>query len=151
MTKNKLKNAVLILLAFVLMFSGAFLGARIATMNTGTQTAETQAATTEQTGNIAIPCFEEIRLQAEQTAQSAYFYNPSGNNCYFTVSLFLDDTELYTSDMIAPSEEITEIELLQPLSAGVYYEGIIRYSCYDLDTMEKLNGADVVTRLEVKQ
>lgn len=58
---------------------------------------------------------------------------------------------LNTSDMIAPSEEITEIELLQPLSAGVYYEGIIRYSCYDLDTMEKLNGADVVTRLEVKQ
>lgn len=151
MTKNKLKNAVLILLAFVLMFSGAFLGARIATMNTGTQTAETQAGTTERTGNIAIPCFEEIRLKAEQTAQSVYFYNPSGNNCYFTVSLFFDDTELYTSDMIAPSEEITEIELLQPLSAGVYYEGIIRYSCYDLDTMEKLNGADVVTRLEVKQ
>lgn len=145
----KLKLGIVTMLVVALIIGSSFCGAWFWTKHNATEHSTTEAIASETSGGIAIPGYEEIRLKADQTTQSVSFYNPDDNNCYFVISLFIGNTELYTSEMIAPGGEITEIELIQPLSHGVYYEGIIRYSCYDLDTMEKLNGADVVTRLEV--
>ena len=52
--------------------------------------------------------------------------------------------------MIAPGEELHDICITQPLAAGVYYDARIRYRSFDLDSMEELNGAEVVTILEVE-
>lgn len=54
------------------------------------------------------------------------------------------------ADMIAPGEELRDICIAQPLAAGVYYDARIRYRSFDLDSLEELNGAEVVTILEVE-
>jgi len=98
--------------------------------------------------SIQIPAVTGINLKSEQLEQNVDFYNPSGNNCYFVLSLYLsDDTLIYQSDKIAPSEHITDITLLQALQRGVYGHCRLVYHCYAMDGETPLNGTDVVLEI----
>lgn len=94
--------------------------------------------------SITIPAVTGINLKSGQLQQKVDFNNPKGNQCYFVISIYLsDDTLVYKSDYLAPSETITEITLLQPLQKGTYKNCRIVYNCYTLDSKAALNSGDV--------
>lgn len=149
MTKRKASAFAAALLAAAAVFGLSFFGARMGV--SGDRAAQAKNTGDEiGTRSIAIPGFEAVQLKAGQQEQSVSFYNPAGNSCYFQLSLILNGEELFSSDMIAPGEELHDICIAQPLAAGVYYDARIRYRSFDLDSLEELNGAEVVTILEVE-
>ncbi len=104
----------------------------------------------EQEG-IAIPGYKVIGLKADQREQQVNFYNPQVNDCYFVISLLLEDgTELWKSKLIVPGKGLYEIELNQTLPAGTYENSILKYECYAMDdNLSELNGGEVQLTLEV--
>lgn len=88
---------------------------------------------------ISIPCFESLVFKANQTTQKVNLYNPENNNCYFVISLIVEQDTLFKSDMIAPNTGFYEIELSEELAAG-QYSGIIVYECYSLTDLSPMNG-----------
>lgn len=148
MPKKKAETFAFVLIAAVAVFSLSFAGARMGTASREEAAGETRAENT--TKAIAIPGYEVIPLKADQNEQSVTLYNPAANDCYFVVSLLLNEEELFTSELMAPGEELRNINLSQPLAAGVYYDARLKYQSFDLDNMTELNGAEVVTILEVK-
>lgn len=118
----------------------------------GSETTETEKKTLDFTPaeerRIKIPAVTGINLKAGQLRQTVDFHNPKENDCYFVLSLYLsDDTLIYQSDMLAPSEQISEIELLQELQRGIYRNCRLVYSCFALDGKTKLNGSNVVLEI----
>ena len=102
------------------------------------------------TGSITIPGFERMMLKANTTSQSAGFYNPSNNACYFVIELSLEDgTVVYKSGLIAPGKALYDISLKSTLTSGTY-TGHLKYYCYSMADLHELNGADVNLLLEVK-
>lgn len=100
---------------------------------------------------INIPGMTGINLKAGQLKQSVDFSNPEGNPCYFQLQLFLSDgTLIWESEYIAPSEEITEITLLQQLERGIYQNCKLIYNCYSLDDKATLNSAQVMLEINAK-
>lgn len=98
-------------------------------------------------GKIKLPIVSGLNMRAGQLQQTVDFYNPN-ENCYFVISLYLSDgTLIYKSDMIAPSEYITEITLLQPLQRGIYNKCNMVFDCYALDKTTALNGGS--TNIEI--
>lgn len=91
---------------------------------------------------INIPGFSGIHLESGQLNQKVSFYNPSDNNCYFVISLYLsDDTCIYQSDYIEPGEQLTDITLSQSLEKGLYKNCRLCYRCFSLDNKTELNGS----------
>lgn len=112
---------------------------------------ETLVAQAPEMGSIAIPGFDRLVMKAGETAQEVTLDNPQQNNCYFVLSMYLPDGEkIYQSSKLAPGEILNSIELKRPLEAGTYEGVTLRYSCYDIDSLETLNGADVKFKLEVE-
>lgn len=148
MLKKRVEIIAFVLIAAAAIFGLSFAGARMGTVSRERAIKEAQEEST--TKAIAIPGYEAIPLKADQNEQSVSLYNPAANDCYFVVSLFLNEKELFTSELMAPGEELHNIFLSQPLSAGIYYDARLRYRSFDLDSMTELNGAEVVTILEVK-
>ena len=139
-------------LAIAAVFSAAFLGARLGA-GIGPEAAAdtTEAAEPLEAGQgIAIPGYDEIRLNANETEQTVYFHNPAQNRCFFVISLIIDGVEIYRSEMISPGAKIENISLSAPLYAGNYSGAVLSYSCYDLYTQQELNGAEMPVKLEVK-
>lgn len=103
-------------------------------------------------GDIAIPGYASMVMKAGQTTQEVDMGNPAENNCYFRITLLLEDgTSLYQSDLIEPGKGLREIELTQPLEAGTY-RAVIRYDCYSYDeAQEALNGAESGFTLDVRE
>lgn len=98
--------------------------------------------------SIIIPAINGINLKSGQLQQKVDFYNPEGNPCYFQISLYLsDDTLLWQSEYIAPSENITDITLNQELKRGIYQNCRLVYDCFSLEDKSKLNGGEV--KLEI--
>lgn len=94
--------------------------------------------------SITIPAVTGLNMKSCQLQQKVDFYNPKENQCYFVISIYLsDDTLIYRSDYLAPSETITEITLLQPLQKGTYKNCRIVYNCYTLDSKAALNSGDI--------
>lgn len=94
--------------------------------------------------SITIPAVTGINLKSGQLQQKVDFYNPKENQCYFVISIYLsDDTLIYKSDFLAPTETITEINLLQTLQKGTYKNCRMVYNCYTLDSKATLNSGDV--------
>lgn len=148
-----MKNRAIIILSAVLIiavaFCASFFGARLgAAPTTGPAEAE-EAEPLNAAESIALAGYDALRLSARQTEQSVYFYNPGRNKCFIAISLLCDGKELYTSPMLAPNTKIEHISLLEPLPAGTY-DGIIKYSCFDLYTQRELNGAEAAVKLEVE-
>ena len=94
--------------------------------------------------SINIPAVTGLNLKSGQLQQKVDFYNPKENQCYFIISIYLsDDTLIYKSDYLAPTETITEINLLQTLQRGTYKNCRIVYNCYTLDSKAPLNSGNV--------
>lgn len=144
---KKFTKPLLILLVIAAAFAASYFGARLGAPNSTEAADETQPLEANQ--SIILAGYDVIRLDAQETDQKVYFYNPDKNNCFIVISLIVDGVELYASDMIAPNTKIDSITLSQPLTAGIYDDAVIRYSCYDLYTQRELNGTDIAVKLEV--
>lgn len=93
------------------------------------------------TGGIAIPGFDLLYFSADQTTQKVNLYNPSNNDCFFVMSIIVNDTVLWKSGNVAPGQGFYEIELSDPLSKGEY-PAKLKIECYTVDG-QALNGATV--------
>ena len=102
-------------------------------------------------GTISIPGFESLELKADAKKQSIALSNPAENNCYFIISLYLEDgTLLWRSELIEPGENSKPLELEQPLEKGTY-KARITYECFRMDEeLSQLNGAELKLTLRVK-
>ena len=117
-----------------------------------------ESVVTEQTGgvksneSIAIPGYEALELKADTLKQNICLKNPQENNCYFVITLMLEDgTELWQSEYIKPNEITKPIKLNKKLEAGTYPNSVLEYSCYSLDREKTpLNGAEMKVTLWVK-
>lgn len=143
------------LCASLLMLLAVFLGYHMGQGTTSTPSeveapaplAETATAQAPE-GSITIPGFDKLQLSAGQ--QAAPFYNPEGNACYFVISLFLPSgEEIFRSGLIPPGDTMPTMALATQPPAGVYENSILRYSCYSLEGMQPMNGADVTLTIEI--
>ncbi len=95
------------------------------------------------TAGIAIPGYESITIDANQTDVKVNFQNPEGNPCYFVISLMLSDgTVLYQSKMIEPGKGLYDITLAKALESGEY-GAKVKYETYALGDLSPMNGAEV--------
>lgn len=90
-------------------------------------------------GTISIPCFESLVFKENQTTQKINLYNPESNQCYFVITLIVEQDTLFKSEMIAPDTGFYEIELSKELTAGEY-SGTIIYECYSMTDLSPMNG-----------
>ena len=85
-------------------------------------------------GSIAVPGTEVMQFKAEQKKQKVNLYNPGTNDCYFEISIMLEDrTVLYQSGLVPPGKGLRDIELEDALSEGEYPNAILRYKCLNQD------------------
>lgn len=118
--------------------------------STATTPAIPTAQATAPEGSITIPGFDRLQIAASTGQQTAPFYNPSGNACYFVISLFLPSgEEIFRSGLVSPGESLSTMTLASVPPAGVYKSSILRYSCYSLDGTQPMNGADVKLTIEI--
>ena len=103
-------------------------------------------------GSISIPGYEMLELKADNKQQTVALSNPPQNNCYFEISLYLEDgTLLWKSQLIEPGEATEPIVLTKELSKGYYPKSVLRYACFAMDTdRTPLNGAETKVTLWVK-
>jgi hypothetical protein len=101
---------------------------------------------------ISIPGYEMLELIADTKVQALCMPNPSQNSCYFQLNLYLSDgTLIWQSELIEPGLNSKPMVLLHSLNKGVYFNAILRYSCYSMDdTLTPLNGAETKLTLNVK-
>jgi len=100
------------------------------------------------TGGIAIPGFDSLVFTANQLNQKVNFYNPDINSCLFLMTLFINDTQYWQSDNVAPGMGFYEIYLSDPLSAG-QYDAYLKIECLTQDG-QPLNSAIVEFTLTVQ-
>ena len=98
----------------------------------------------------AVPGYEIIYLKADSKQQNVALENPSTNECYFKITLLLEDgTVLWKSNLIKPGKKSEAITLTQELPSG-NYKAILRYECYSMDgSMRQMNGAETKLSLRV--
>lgn len=101
---------------------------------------------------IAIPGYEVLELRAGTKKQSLSLSNPAENNCYFQISLYLEnDTLLWRSELIKPGGTSRPMTLTRPLQAGSYPGARLEYACFRTDREKTpLNGAETKLTLWVK-
>lgn len=109
-------------------------------------------ASDREADTITIPAVSGIYLKAGQLHQTVDFiHNPEKNKCYFQIQLLLsDNTLIWESDYIKPSESIKEIELLQTLERGIYKNCKLIFHCYSLDEKKPLNGGQITLEINSK-
>ena len=101
--------------------------------------------------SIAIPGYEILELQANSKTQILCLPNPEQNVCYFQIALYMEDGALlWQSEMIAPGDTSQPISLTKPLDQGTYPNAILKYSCFKMDGVTPLNGAETKLTLWVK-
>lgn len=102
--------------------------------------------------SISIPGYEALELTADRKQQTICLSNPVQNNCYFEISLYLEDgTLLWKSEPIEPGEATKPLVLTRELSKGYYSGAVLRYNCYRMDRdRTPLNGAETKVTLWVK-
>ena len=110
---------------------------------------ESSGTTAEQQG-IKIPGYESIVFPAGETDVQLTLMNPAGNKCNFVYELYIDedDTPIYTSGLIEPGKEISEITLANGLESGEYTL-YMRVKAFSQETDIPLNGALVTVPLTV--
>ena len=99
--------------------------------------------------SIAVPGYERLVFKAGQKEQDVLLFNPEKNNCFFVIELIAENGKtIYRSGLIEPSKAVYKLTLSEALEAGSY-GAVLRYSCYAMQTLEELNGAEVKITLEV--
>ncbi len=93
---------------------------------------------------IRIPGYKSMAIEADSREVSVNLVNPEGNQCYFVISIALNETDdvIYESKLIPPGKGLYKITLTKPLAPGTY-DAQIRYEAYDLVSQSRLNGAVV--------
>lgn len=149
--KERLCYALLIFLAAAVLFSIAYCLNRcgikelpdggaidsVATVLTG----ERRVDYIGNTSNISIPGWEYINLNADSIDQCVNFRNLSENSCLFKMTLFVDDNEVWVSELTKPGYGFYDIQLSQSYPAGER-GGKLKIQCYDVDGSE-LNSATI--------
>lgn len=101
--------------------------------------------------SISIPGYESFEFVADKLKQDVVLHNPKENTCYFKISFILENgKKIWTSELLEPGMSFTSINLEKSLKAGIYENVQIKYECYSLKNLEKLNGADIKVTLFVK-
>lgn len=117
----------------------------------GSESTQPTPAIEKNPDSIAIPGYEILELKANSATQVLSLQNPAQNVCYFQISLYLEDgTMLWQSELIAPGDVSEPIVLTKPLEQGTYRNAILKYSCFKLDGVTPLNGAETKLTLWVK-
>ncbi len=142
---------VIVVAIFLILFYKA-LNAKIAANNTNSLRTDNNLLDFEPENSnqdrIALPAITGLYMKSGQIKQVVDFFNPNENNCYFKICLYLSDgTLIYESNLIKPSERITDISLLRQLQRGKYKNCRMVYNCYSLDTEAPLNNCEV--KLEI--
>lgn len=111
---------------------------------------QTLSQTVTASDTISIPGFETWTIDADKTRASTNFYNPDKNNCYFVISVILNDTgeTIYESKYIKPGQHLYEVGLIKTLKAG-NYKATLHYSTYSMTDLAPMNGANVPFELVV--
>ena len=101
--------------------------------------------------SIFVPGYDYMSMKAGEKTIPARLYNPEGNNCLIEAAIILPDgTEIFRSDKLDPGDTLDALNLSRTVPAGMYERTILRYSCYAIGDMRRLNEADVIFTLEVK-
>ena len=89
---------------------------------------------------------------ADQKEQKTNLHNPRKNNCYFKISIILDDgTVVWTSELIAPGEKVKNITLHETMPEGTYDNVTVKYDCFAMNKKVSLNNAKIKIKLVVKK
>lgn len=104
---------------------------------------------TKSENTITIPAITGLNMVAGQLQQAVDFRNPDTNHCYFQISLYLsDDTLIYQSGYLAPSEQIQKITLNQELEKGLYLNCRMVFDCFTLDEEKSpLNSGEIIIEI----
>lgn len=105
----------------------------------------------QQQGAIAVPGFDKLTFKANQIYQQVNFNNPEGNNCYFLMTLYVENEEYWQSGYVEAGKGYYNIELYKPISAGEY-DAELLIQCFRSTGIE-LNSARIdfdLTVLEVE-
>lgn len=101
---------------------------------------------------IQIPSQSGLYFEAYSLNQKFDFENPAANRCYIILEIFLsDNTLIYKSDKIYPSESLTDIQLNQELKEGIYRKCRIKYNCYSVENGKELNSAESFIEINSKR
>lgn len=90
-----------------------------------------------------------MNIEANESTQAVNLYNPESNNCYFKMTITLDDgTQLWQSDLVEPGKGFYEIEFEQTLEVGLYEGCILTYECFSTDgNLSELNGSAITFKI----
>lgn len=99
---------------------------------------------------IQIPGYDTIHFKAREIKQSVFFRNPEDNPCCFRMTLSLaSGVPVWVSDdVLYPGEVFTKIDLEREMKPGIYRNAVLKYECYSVEGMHKMNGAEI--RLTLK-
>ena len=101
--------------------------------------------------SIAIPGYEVLEFKADRKTQDLSLLNPPQNDCYFQISLYLEDnTLLWKSELIEPGKDSESICFTQVLKKGTYTNAVLKYDCFKMDGKTPINGAETKLTLRVK-
>lgn len=97
--------------------------------------------------HIALPGYDDIRMEAGSDIAYLALWNPEGNPCLFKFTLLKDGEQLYQSGMIEPGKAVTEVKLSQSIAKGVH-DATLKIQTYAIDDPEiELNGGEVLIKL----
>ncbi len=159
---KKTKNIVLVILALIAV-AAISVGITLAAVNSSRggnaqdPSAEADTELIRQTGtvrkdpnSISIPGYDHLYLTADTMAQSFPLYNPSDNACYFRISLLHNGETLWSSELLAPGQTVSQETLSTTLSAGEY-AAKLKYECFaGKDGTLALNGSEIDLTLRVQ-
>lgn len=100
---------------------------------------------------IQVAGFSSWHIPAGKTENiSVSLKNPKENPCYFSFEIYLKDTKevLYTSNMVAPGNELKKININKTLSSGEY-TAIVHINTNELETGNVMNDASFEVSLTV--
>ena len=102
--------------------------------------------------DINLPGYAVINFKAGQLSQDVHFINPQDNPCAFRITITLEDgSTVWTADeLLAPGDVLRSINLTRELEAGTYTNAVMKYECYNLEDMARLNGAEIKCTLAVE-
>lgn len=100
----------------------------------------------ESKSEISIPGYSQLYVDSKNCLVS--LINPTSNDVYFKYIIEINDSVIYSSNMIKPGKSLN-INLFEKLKKGTYIANF-KIETYDMVTMEKYNGATQKVNIEVK-
>ncbi|MBQ3454791.1 MAG: hypothetical protein IJG36_00010 [Synergistaceae bacterium] len=99
---------------------------------------------------IQIPGYDVIHFKAGKIQQDVFFRNPENNPCCFRMSITLaSGVPVWISDdVLYPGEVFTKIDLEREMKPGIYRNAVLKYECYSVEGLYKMNGAEIRVTLQ---